>query len=433
MKTIYISFSTDILHYGHLELLRKASELGELIVGVLTDEAVCEYKKPPLVSYEKRAKMFEGLSYVSKVVKKETLSYRPIFEKYHPDVIVHSDEWQHDIKSGIRKEVISLLQEFGGELVEFPYVRDENVNVLEKNFTERYAVTEIRRGMLKKLLRLKPYVRVLEAHNGLTGLIVENTKVSCDDGINEFDAMWVSSLCDSSSRGKPDIELVDWSSRISRINEIMEVTTKPIILDGDTGGLTEHFVYNVQTLERIGVSAVIIEDKTGLKKNSLFGTDVAQTQDDPDKFAHKIASGKAVLKTNDFMIIARIESLILEKGVEDALMRAKKYIDAGADGIMIHSKKKEPDEVVEFMTRLKELHPDVPIIVIPTTYNHIKEDELAKKGASIIIHANHLLRSAFPAMKKTAEQILLDGCSGTNADEYCMPIKEVISFIPLEG
>lgn len=433
MKKVYISFSTDILHYGHLELLRKASELGEVIVGVLTDEAVCQYKKPPLVDYEKRANMFKGLSYVSKVVKKDTISYRPIFEKYHPDIIVHSDEWKHDMKVGIRREVVSLLKEFGGELVEFPYVRDENVNVLEKNFTERYAVTEIRRGMLKKLIKLKDYVRVLEAHNGLTGLIVENTKLASENGIKEFDAMWVSSLCDSASRGKPDIELVDWSSRINRINEIMEVTTKPIILDGDTGGLTEHFVYNVQTLERIGVSAVIIEDKTGLKKNSLFGTEVSQTQDDPDNFAHKIASGKAVLKTNDFMIIARIESLILEKGLEDALMRAKKYIAAGADGIMIHSKKKEPTEVISFIASLKEIHPDIPVIVIPTTYNHIKEEELAKSGANIIIHANHLLRSAFPAMKKTAENILEDGCSGETADQYCMPIKEVISFIPLEG
>ena len=284
----------------------------------------------------------------------------------------------------------------------------------------RYAIPEIRRGMLRRLLNLKKSIRVLEAHNGLTGLVVENAKVHMDNGEErEFDAMWISSLCDSASRGKPDIELVDWSSKIDRINEIMEVTTKPIIVDGDTGGLTEHFVYNVQTLERLGVSAVIIEDKTGLKKNSLFGTEVRQTQAEPDSFAEKIHLAKQALKTSEFMIFARIESLILDQGMEDALMRAGKYVHAGADGIMIES--------------FKSSYPDVPIVVVPTTYNQIKEEELAACGINVIIHANHLLRSAFPAMQKTAEAILRDGCSGEEAEKYCMSIKEIINFIPVKG
>lgn len=433
MKKVYMSFSTDMLHYGHIQILEKSSELGELIVGILTDEVICQYKRPPLISFEQRCDLFRNLSMVSKIVKKDTLSYREIFEKYHPDIIVHGDDWQTGIKSKFRNEVITLLKQYGGELIEFPYTKDGNINVLEQAFSERYSIPEIRRGMLKKLLKVKKFVRVLEAHNGLTGLIVEQTKIETKDGRKEYDAMWISSLCDSASRGKPDIELIDWSSKINRINEIMEVTTKPIIVDGDTGGMVEHFVYNVQTLERIGVSAVIIEDKTGLKKNSLFGTEVQQTQDDVDNFCKKIELGKKALRTKDFMIIARIESLILEKGMKDAVERGRNYIQAGADGLLIHSRKKAPDEILEFCNIIKKEYPSIPIVAVPTTYNTVREEDLAEQGINIIIHANHLLRSAFPAMKKTAEGILNDGYSEKIAEKTCMPISEVISFIPVKG
>lgn len=434
MKQVYMSVSTDILHYGHIEIMQKAAALGELTVGILTDSVISQYRRPSLVPFEKRWQMIEALGFVSHIIKKDTLSYRPVIEQYHPDIIVHGDEWKTGSKASLRAEVISLLNQMGGELVEFPYTRDGNINILEWDVFRRYAIPEIRRGMLRRLLKLKAFVRVMEAHNGLTGLVVENAKAHMDNGQErEFDAMWVSSLCDSASRGKPDIELVDWSSKIDRINEIMEVTTKPIIVDGDTGGLTEHFVYNVQTLERLGVSAVIIEDKTGLKKNSLFGTEVKQTQASPECFAEKIHLAKQALKTSEFMIFARIESLILEQGMEDALMRAGKYVSAGADGIMIHSRREEPDEVFEFCDSFKQSFPDIPIVAVPTTYNQIREEDLASRGINIIIHANHLLRSAFPAMKKTAEAILRDGCSGQGAKEYCMPIKEIINFIPVEG
>lgn len=433
MKRVYLNVSTDILHYGHIELMKKAANLGELTVGVLTDEVVAQYRQVPLVSYEKRKEMISELTFVKEVVKQDTLSYEKIIKQYRPDIIVHGDEWKTGNKSRIRKELLELLDKYGGELVEFPYTEDETINTLESSVFRRYAVPEIRRGMLRRLLKLKKSLCVIETHNGLTGLIAENTQTISEDGEKKmFDAMWISSLCDSSVRGKPDIELIDWSSKIDRINEIMEVTTKPIIVDGDTGGLPEHFVYNVQTLERIGVSAIIIEDKTGLKKNSLFGTEVKQVQEKPEIFAEKIKRGKQALKTQDFMIFARIESLILEKGMEDALNRARIYIEAGADGIMIHSRKNTPDEVFEFCHILKSEYPDIPIVAVPTTYNKIKREELKKNGINIIIYANHLLRSAFPAMKKTAEYILQDGCAGDRAEDNCMPIKDVIRFIPVE-
>lgn len=432
MKKIYMSFSTDTLHYGHIEIMQKAAAMGQLIVGVLTDDVIVQYKHPPLVSFEDRCKMFRSLSFVSKVIRKDTLSYLKIIQEEKPDIIVHGDDWKTGPKSRVRNELIELLQQYGGELVEVPYNSEIGVKLLEGTMSGRLSVPEIRRGMLKRLLELKKYVRVMEAHDGLTGLIVENARYEDENGIKTYDAIWESSLCDSVSRGKPDIELIDWSERISRINEIMEVTSKPIIVDGDTGGLEEHFVYVVQTLERIGVSAVIIEDKIGPKRNSLFGTEVSQEQDEPKHFASKIHAAKAALKTGDFMIIARIESLILEQGEEDALARAKCYVEAGADGIMIHSKSRNPTEIFSFCNRFKRIYSDIPVVVVPTTYNHVTEEALAEGGASMIIHANHLIRSAFPSMEKTANDILKFGCSA-NVDSMCMPISQIINFIPVKG
>lgn len=432
MKKVYMSFSADVLHYGHIEIMKKAAEFGDLIIGVLTDDVITQYRKPPLVSWENRCKLFENLEFVSQIIKKDTLSYEPILAQYHPDIIVHGDDWKTGIKSAIRNELLGLLDKYSCRLVEYPYNDENSVNILEGVLLRGQAMPEVRRGMLRKLLQLKPYIRVMEAHDGLTGLIVETAQYQTENETKTYDAMWESSLCDSTSRGKPDIELIDWSARIARIQEIMEVTSKPVIVDGDTGGQKEHFIYIVQSLERIGVSAIIIEDKTGAKKNSLFGTEVEQTQDTPQHFAEKIKAAKAVLSTDDFMIIARIESLILEKGEQDALERAECYIKSGADGIMIHSRKREPDEVYSFCQKLKERYPDIPIVVIPTTYNNVSEEELAKHGADIIIHANHLIRSAFPAMEKAAVRILEHGSSEC-VDDICMPIKQIIRLIPDDG
>lgn len=287
---------------------------------------------------------------------------------------------------------------------------------------------EFRRKRLRQVLGMRPIVKALEVHSGLTGLIAEKTVVTTEDGLDQFDAMWISSLCDSTAKGKPDIELVDMSSRIRTIDDVLDVTTKPIILDGDTGGLIEHFVYNVRTLERMGVSAVIIEDKTGLKKNSLFGTEVEQTQDTIENFSAKIRAGKSVLRTDDFMIIARIESLILERGMEDALARAFAYVEAGADGIMIHSRKKEPSEILDFCCRFRRQDRDTPIVVVPTSFNSITEEELAEAGVNIVIYANQLTRSAFPAMQGVAVDILKNH-RALEVDERLMPFKDIIRLI----
>lgn len=427
MKSVYMCFSTDILHSGHLHLIKKAAALGRLTVGVLTDEVIAAYKRYPLIPMEERVEMFSDIKGVERVVVQDTLSYQKILRELRPDIVVHGDDWRTGYQANIRRETIETLKEWGGELKEFPYTNsptEETISALGQLMN----LPESRRSRLKKLMAYKPCLSVLEAHNGLTGLIAENVKVETPNGVKQFDAMWVSSLCDSTAKGKPDIELVDMTSRIKTLEEIMEVTTKPIILDGDTGGLTEHFVFNVRTLERIGISAVIIEDKKGLKKNSLFGTQVEQTQDSITDFCAKIRAGKDALKTKDFMIFARCESLILEKGMEDALERCRAYVKAGADGIMIHSKKKEPDEVFEFCRRFRTVEKEVPLIVVPTTYNTVTEERFAQLGVNIVIHANHMIRSAFPAMRRCAETILRNGRS-YEADEICMPIKEILTLI----
>ncbi len=433
-KKVYIAMSADFIHNGHMNIIDEGAKYGDVIIGLLTDEAIAMYKRAPLLNYESRKRIFESFKNVKEVVKQDTLDYTNNLRKIKPDYVIHGDDWQKGIQSVIREKVIEVLKEWDGKLIEVPYTVGSNCTDLEEQYRSLTNTPDNRRSKLKKLLNLKPYVTVMEASNGLSGLIVENAKEeNLEEGkVKEFDAMWVSSLCDSTFKGKPDIELVDLTSRINTINEIMEVTTKPIILDGDTGGKTEHFVYNVKTLERLGVSAIIIEDKTGLKKNSLFGTEVKQILEDPDVFAEKIREGKSALATRDFMIFARLESLIAGKPISDALLRADKYIDAGADGIMIHSKEKDGEDIKKFLKQFRKKYKEVPVIVVPTTYNQFTEEELHSWGANIIIYANHLLRSAYPAMLNTAKQILKDGRSKEASEKYCTPVKEILSIIPGE-
>ncbi len=428
MKSVYICFSTDILHNGHLNILKKAEQLGEVTVGILTDEAIASYKHYPLLPLEERKAMFESLKGVHRVVVQQSLDYTDILHQLKPDIVVHGDDWLVGYQANIRQKVIETLKEWDGELVEYPYTvtpTEETLSALD----QLLSLPETRRSRLKKLLSYKPCLSVMEAHDGLTGLLVEKTRVETANGTRQFDAIWVSSLCDSTAKGKPDIELVDMTSRLNTIEEIMEVTTKPIVLDGDTGGQIEHFVYNVQTMERLGVSAVIIEDKKGLKKNSLFGTGAGQVQDDIEAFCQKITAGKNAQKSKDFMIIARCESLILGMGQEDALKRCHAYVKAGADGIMIHSVQKTPDEIFAFCQAFRRDDPKTPIVVVPTTYNTTTEDELAAHGINMVIHANHLIRSAFPAMQKTAQTILEHGRS-YEVNDMCMSIKEILGLLP---
>jgi len=432
-KTAYIAMSTDLYHSGHVNIINQAAKYGSVIVGILTDEAIATYKRPPILNAEERKQIVASFKNVDKVVLQETLDYTQNLRALKPDYVVHGDDWRTGIQQQIRNKVISVLLEWGGELIEVPYTHGRTLSgdKLSHALSAALNTPEQRLSKLKKLLQLKPYIRAIDTSNGLTGLIAEHARFIDEETmtVKEFDAMWISSLCDSSFKGKPDIELVEMTSRIQTINEIMEVTTKPIILDGDTGGKVEHFSYHVKTLERMGVSAVIIEDKTGLKQNSLFGTDAVQVLDEPESFAMKIKAGKQAQATRDFMIIARLESLIAGNDVDDALMRAKIYVEAGADAVMIHSKEKHGKDIFEFMKKFREYSMSIPIVVVPTTYNQFTEDKLYAGGANIVIHANHLLRSAYPAMMKTAESILATGSSLQASKEYCMPIKEVLTFI----
>ena len=428
MKTVYTCFCTDVIHDGHLNIINEAKKYGSVVIGALSDKALIRYNKFPTISLEERIALYESLDGVDKVVVQNSMMYDDVIPELKPDYVVHGDNWTSGPESAIRANVVKLLNENGGELVEVPYTYNENVKKIDQRLKEKLSMPEYRRRRLRDLIQMCPIVKTIEAHSGLTGLIAEKTVVEKNGKLDQFDAMWVSSLCDSTDRGKPDIELVDMSSRLRTINDIMEVTTKPIILDGDTGGLTEHFVYNVRTLERMGVSAIIIEDKTGLKKNSLFGTEVVQTQDSIENFSAKIAAGKKAQLTDDFMIIARIESLILERGMDDALTRAKAFVEAGADGIMIHSRRKEPDEIFEFCDKFREFDKTTPIVVVPTSFNTVTEEELSAHGVNIVIYANQLMRAAFPAMKKTAE-LILSSHRALEADEMLMPFKEIITLI----
>lgn len=421
--------SADLVHPGHLNIIKTAVQYGEVTIGLLTDEAIASYKRIPYMSFEQRKEVVENIKGVTHVVAQTTLDYVPNLRELQPDFVVHGDDWKEGVQRETRQRVIDTLSEWGGQLIEVPYTKGISSTQLNKALKEIGTTPDLRLKSLRRMLQAKPIVRFLDIHNALSGLIVEHAYIATSHGRLEFDGMWGSSLTDSTAKGKPDIEAVDVSSRMNTLNEVLEVTTKPIIYDADTGGLTEHFKFTVRTLERLGVSAAIIEDKTGLKKNSLFGNDVEQTQDTIENFCHKIQEGKKAQATDDFMIIARIESLILDKGVHDAFERAKAYLSAGADGIMIHSRQKDPAEIFEFCNLYSTLSDRKPLVAVPSSYNQVTEDELREHGINIVIYANHLLRSAYPAMMQTAKSILTHGCSA-ECDGHMMPLKEILELIP---
>ncbi|RLD62011.1 MAG: phosphoenolpyruvate mutase [Bacteroidetes bacterium] len=426
---VYVGMSADMIHPGHLNIIKEAAKLGEVTIGLLTDKAIASYKRLPTLKYEQRKIIIESIKGVSNVVPQNELDYTVNLRAIKPHIVVHGDDWKTGVQQRTRQLVIDTLKEWGGLLYEVPYTPGISSTQLNNSLKEIGTTPEIRMGRLRRLIESKPIVRAIEAHNGLTGLIVENIGVNENGAHKEFDAMWSSSLTDSTSMGKPDIEAVDVTSRLHSLNDILEVTTKPIIYDGDTGGIAEHFTFTVKTLERLGVSAIIIEDKIGLKKNSLFGTDVPQTQDSIENFSHKISEGKKAQITSAFMIIARIESLILKNGVDDAIKRAKAYIEAGADGIMIHSKEKDGKEILGFCKLYNKFPNKVPLVAVPSTYNHIYEKELAEAGVNVVIYANHLLRSAYPAMVEVAKSILTHERS-FEVNDKCMSIKEILHLIP---
>lgn len=431
MKKVYMCISTDIIQTGHINIIQKAAELGEVTVGVLSDEYVALYEGYPILPLEERMKIISNIKGVSHVVVQNDIYYDENLKILRPEYVIHGDNWNEGYLREVKERAKKLLEEWAGEVVEIPYYKNASIDVFNSSMKDLRGIAEVRRQRLKKQLLSGKLVRAMVSYDGLSALIVEKTYVMKEDGKHQFDAFWLSSLCDSTSMGKPDIELVDITSRVKIIEEIMEITTKPIVFDADTGGKVEHFSYNIRTLERVGVSAVIIEDKVGLKRNSLLGNEVEQHQDSIDNFCEKIRVGKASTLSKNFMLIARIESLILECGMEDALERAVRYVEAGADGIMIHSRREEPDEIFEFCDRFREMDSRTPLVVVPTTFNAVYEEEFRQHGVNMVIYANHLLRAAFPAMKRTAISILENGrCM--EASETCMPIKDILALIPME-
>lgn len=428
-KKVYIGMTADIMHPGLIHIINEATKYGDVIVGLLTDKAIAEHKRLPYLTYEQRKEVVENIKGVSEVIPQEEWSYVDNLKRIRPDYIIHGDDWKNGPLREIREQVFEVMNEQGGKVIEIPYTKGINSSSLDKEIKSIGTTPDIRLKTLRRLINAKPIVRILEAHDGLCGLIIENLEIQKGDKREVFDGMWSSSLTDSTSKGKPDIEAVDLTTRLQDLNNILECTTKPIIFDGDTGGKIEHFTFTVRTLERHGISAIIIEDKVGLKKNSLFGTDAIQTQDTIEGFCAKIKAGKEAQVIQDFMIIARIESLIAGKPMSDALERAYAYVEAGADGIMIHSKNKSGEDIKEFCLTFRQRYAHVPIVVVPTTYDHIHESELRKWGVNVVIYANHMLRAAYPAMMRVACTILENG-RAQEVRDLCMPIKEILELIP---
>ncbi len=428
-KKVYIGMSADVFHHGHVNIISEARKYGDVYIGLLNDKAVADYKRLPYLSWDKRKIILENIIGVKEVFEQSEWDYSPTIKKLKPDIMVHGKDWLEGPLAPYRERAIKALNSYGGKLIEIEYTKD--VSSTEITLKEKIIGTtpDIRKATLKRLLNAKKITRIMEAHNPLSALILENLTVTQNNKQLQFDGFWSSSLTDSTSQGKPDIEALEINNRLNNINNIFDVTTKPLIMDADTGGKIEHFELNVRSMERLGISAVIIEDKKGLKKNSLFGNEVKQEQESKEFFAEKIKAGRASRISENFMVIARIESLILEKGIKDAIERANTYIDAGVDGIMIHSRRETADEILEFSKIFRQSHKSVPLVSVPSTYNSITEDELSQNGFNLVIYANQMLRAAYPAMYKVAETILKNGRS-LEVDKDLIKIKKILELIP---
>ena len=426
---MYVALAADILHEGHLKILKKAKSLGQVIVGLLTDDAIASYKTLPFFDYKKRELVIKNLKYVNKVIKQKTLNYSENLKLLKPNFVVHGDDWKTGVQKKTRLNVIKTLKKWSGKLIEIPYTNIEKNKKIKNEILKTGTTPDLRKSKLIRLIKAKKIVRSLESHSALSGLIIENLKiVNKSKEFLEFDCMWSSSLTDSTLRGKPDNQSVDISTRISGLNEMLEVTTKPVIFDADNGGRIEHIKYTVKSLERSGVSAIAIEDKIGLKKNSLFKNQKGVNQDSIKDFCKKIRAAKNAKISDDFMIIARIESLILGKSIDDALRRANAYSECGADAILIHSKDETPKEISKFTKKWLKSKNFKPIVVVPSTYSKTTEKELIKNGVSIVIYANHLLRATYPAMVTTAKKILLNQRASPVENEIT-PIKKILNLI----
>ena len=427
-KIVYVGLSADIMHEGHINILKTANKYGEVIVGLLTDQAIASYKNIPYLDYKKRKVVIENVKYVKKVIPQKTLDYVENLNLIKPNYVVHGDDWKTGVQKKTRQRVISTLKKWSGKLIEPKYTKNISSTLIKDKISQIVSTPQNRVSRLKRLIYSKKIVRILESHNSLTGLIIENLNIIKKNIKIEFDGMWSSSLTDSATKGLPDNSSLSFSARISSLNDMMDVTIKPLVFDADNGGQIEHLPYLIRSLERAGVSAIIMEDKIGLKKNSLFKNQSGTKQDKPNLFAKKIKKICDTRQSNDFMVIARIESFIVGKGLNDALKRAEIYSKAGADAILIHSKEKTTSEIFSFAKKFKKSKYFIPLVSVPSTYSKVYEKDLIKNGFKLVIYANQLLRAAYPAMQNAAKSIL-EKSRAFEVDKKIIPIKEIISLI----
>ena len=425
-KIVYVGLAADILHEGHINILKIAKKLGTVTVGLLTDQAIASYKKIPVLNFRQREVVLRHIKFVKKIIPQHTLDYRPNLKLIRPDFVVHGDDWKVGVQKKIRNQVISILKNWGGKLIEPKYTKNISSSLIKTKLAEITPASRI--STLRRIIESKELVRVLECHSPLSGLIAENTKIEKKEKIEQFEAMWSSSLTDSSLKGKPDNQSLDFSSRFNSLGDLLDVTTKPLIFDADNGGRLEHLPFTIRSLERLGVSAIIIEDKVGLKKNSLFNDQTNSKQDKIKDFCKKIQLIKKTRNSKDFLIGARIESFILGKGLDDAIKRAKFYSISGADLILIHSKEKNPKEIFAFAKIFKKMSEFKPMVCVPSTYSATKESELIKNGFKIVIYANHMLRASYPGMRSAAETILKNK-RALELEEKISSVKEIINLI----
>ncbi len=412
-KTVYVGMSADLVHPGHINLLREAASLGRVTVGLLTDRAISSYKRMPFLTFEQRRAVIEHIAFVTAVVPQDTLDYTDNLRLLRPDFVVHGDDWRNGVQAQTRRRVLDVLREWGGTLVEPPYTEGISSTALRMAAMDIGFAPGVRQRRLRRMLDCKPLVRVMQAHDGLSAHIVDRLEETTQGAPREYDAIWVDSLAGAPIRGKPDPLPFDLSSRLVTLHEILDATTKPLICNAGGAGHAAGVTAAVRTLERIGVSAIVIDTEVTDRRAVPAMAASAPPQDDMAAFIREIAAARDARVTPDFMIIARINDRTRDCGADRMMARAAAGVDAGADAVMCDSDPVNPDGIFDLCRRYRRLMNGHPLLVGLSGTEGLQEHDLASAGASMVVYTDTLLRAAREAMISAASQVLSCGAGPT--------------------
>jgi len=421
-KTVYVGMVGDMLHVGHINILKTAARLGRVTVGVLTDRAVVGYKRLPLLAFEDRVRVVESIADVAAVVPQKTLSYVENLRALRPDYVVHGDDWRYgDQVSRARAEVIATLGEWGGELVEVAYTKGISSTAIHRSGAADALFSGTRQGRLRRLLAAKPTLRIVEAHSGLSAKIA--AEVRGPDGATGFDAVWQSGLTDAIHRGKSDGGAVDRGRRLQAVEEILDAGPLPLIYDGRAAGRPETVFDLTRALDKAGVSALCLGDRSDPDRT---GPEMS-----PAETVAQIEAVRAACPTGAVMAISRIVVAAPGNGgsgaLDRALDRALALLEAGSDAVMFDSAADTAEPILDIAARLRRQRRDVPLFAAQSDRWGAPIHRFENAGIDAVVYETHLLRATVAPMRRAATALLAEG---TGPAPDLTPLPELRGLFP---